>query len=268
MKFSYSSARLRSLLDRLAVAVLLLITWQWVSSSYGEYWVSAPLTTMVQLHRDIMDGSLVIHGGYTIQESLIGFLIGGLPAVIIPFLLRRHPFINAVIDPFMIAGYGVPKIALAPIFIIWFGIGIESKIAVVAIATFFIVFFTTQAGVRSLNGGLVHMAQVAGASEWAIMRSVVLPSALPHIFSGIKIAAPYAVGAAVITEMISSNRGLGYMLAAAANNFHSAGFFSMLIAVTALVLILNGVIAVLERHCFRWRTTLDNNGMYSAGSNG
>ena len=101
--------------------------------------------------------------------------------MLLPFLLRRHPVIVAILDPFMVGGYGAPKLAFAPLFILWFGIGIESKIALVASVVFFIVYFNTLSGVRALDPRLVQMAQIVGAGERQVARHIVFPAAVPHI---------------------------------------------------------------------------------------
>src|SRR4029078_11011669 len=155
----------------------------------------------------LLGGELAFHGGYTINEALIGCVIGGVPAVLLPFLLRRQPIVVAILDPFMVGGYGAPKLAFAPLFILWFGIGIESKIALVAAVVFFIVYFSTLSGVRALDLKLVQMAQVVGASERQVGRHIVFPGAVPAIFAGFRIAVPYAIGGAVIAEVVSYNRG-------------------------------------------------------------
>ena len=152
-----------------------------------------------------------------------GAIVGGVPAVLLPFLLRRHPLMVAILDPFMVGGYGAPKLAFAPLFILWFGIGIESKIALVASVVFFIVYFNTLAGVRALDPKLVQMAQIAGASERHVARHIVFPAAVPYIFAGFRIAVPYAIGGAIIAELISSNRGLGYLVQTGAMNFDTTG---------------------------------------------
>ncbi len=258
------STRTITIWDRILVGVALIAAWQAASWHFGAYWISGPWSTLQRFGADLGAEMTFIHLWTTTRSALLGFLIGGVPAVLLPFLLRRKPFINAVLDPFMVAGYGIPKVSLAPLFILWFGIGIESKVAVVAIAAFFILFFTAQAGVRSLDSGLVHMAQVAGASERRVLQSVVLPAALPHIFSGIRISAPYSVGAAVITEMISSNRGLGYMLAMAGSNYDATGFFAGLILVTLLVLAVNLIVSACERRFLGWRPSSSGSARASA----
>jgi NitT/TauT family transport system permease protein len=157
----------------------------------------------------------------------------------------------------MIGGYGAPKLAFAPLFILWFGIGIESKIALVASLVFFIVYFATLNGVRALDTRLVQMAQIIGAAERQVSRHIVLPGAVPSIFAGFRIAVPYSVGAAVIAELISSNRGLGYLVQTGAMNFDTTSVFAAIAAATLLVLGANWVMNSLERLLLRWRPPID-----------
>ena len=153
----------------------------------------------------------------------------------------------------MVGGYGAPKLALAPLFILWFGIGIESKIALVAITVFFIVYFSAQAGVRALDVKLVQMAKVAGANERQLARHIVFPGAVPYIFTGLRIAMPYSIGGAVIAELISSNRGLGYLIQLGAMNFDTTGVFVALVATTCIVFLGNWSVNAAERRLLRWR---------------
>ena len=184
-------------------------------------------------------------------------MIGAIPAIVLPFLLRRLPIMTAILDPFMVGGYGAPKLALAPLFILWFGIGIESKVALVAITVFFIVYFSALAGVRALDAKLVQMAQVVGANERDVARHIVFPGAVPYIFTGLRIAMPYSIGGAVIAELISANRGLGYLIQLGAMNFDTTGVFVALTAVTCIVFIGNWIVNALERRLLRWRPSAD-----------
>ena len=160
---------------------------------------------------------------------------------------------TAILDPFMVGGYGAPKLALAPLFILWFGIGIESKIALVAITVFFIVYFSALAGVRALDAKLVQMAQVVGANERDVARHIVFPGAVPYIFTGFRIAMPYSIGGAVIAELISANRGLGYLIQLGAMNFDTTGIFVALVATTCIVFLGNWSVNAVERRLLRWR---------------
>ena len=173
--------------------------------------------------------------------------------MLLPFLLRRHPLVVAILDPFMVGGYGASKLAFAPLFILWFGIGIESKIALVASVVFFIVYFSTLTGVRALDPKLVQMAQIAGAGERHVARHIVFPAAVPYILAGFRIAVPYAIGGAVIAELISSNRGLGYLVQTGAMNFDTTSVFSAILAATLIVHGANWLINKGERALLRWR---------------
>src|SRR6188472_958374 len=245
--------RWRTCTDRLIVLAVILAAWQIGSALVGPYWLSSPWAVAARFTAQILNGELIVQGGYTVEEALIGTVIGGAPAVLLPFLLRRQPIVIAILDPFMIGGYGAPKLAFAPLFILWFGIGIESKIALVAAVVFFIVYFSTLSGVRALDARLVQMAQVVGASERQVGRHIVFPGAVPSIFAGFRIAVPYAIGAAVIAELISSNRGLGYLVQTGAMNFDTTSVFAAILAATLVVHGANWLLNAAERVLLRWR---------------
>jgi NitT/TauT family transport system permease protein len=250
-------ARIKARGDQLIVLAVLLGIWQLLSLWLGTYWIGSPVGVLQRLFAGIANGDLLRHASYTLTEAVAGFLLGALPAAALPFLLRRMPVVTAVLDPFMIGGYGAPKLALAPLFILWFGIGIESKIALVAITVFFIVYFSAVAGIRALDAKLVQMAQVMGANEKDVARHIVFPGAVPYIFTGFRIAMPYSVGGAVIAELISANRGLGYLVQLSAMNFDTTGIFVALMAVTLIVFAGNWVVNAMERWLLRWRPPSD-----------
>jgi NitT/TauT family transport system permease protein len=235
------------------VLLILLAAWQAGSMVLGAYWLSTPWSTVSRFFVSLWNGELIFHGSYTIGEALVGSVAGGVPAVLLPFLLRRQPVAVAILDPFMVGGYGAPKLAFAPLFILWFGIGIESKIALVAAVVFFIVYFSTLSGVRALDTKLVQMAQVVGASERQVGRHIVFPGAVPAIFAGFRIAVPYAIGGAVIAELISSNRGLGYLVQTGAMNFDTTQVFVAILAATIVVHAFIAVVDLSERFLLRWR---------------
>ena len=248
---------LRTRGDQLLVLIVLFAIWQGLSMALGTYWIGSPWGVITRLRSGVWGGDLLQHASYTLFEAVAGFLIGAIPAALLPFALRRLPIVTAIIDPFMVGGYGAPKLALAPLFILWFGIGIESKIALVAITVFFIVYFSALAGVRALDAKLVQMAQVVGANERAVARHIVFPGAVPYIFTGFRIAMPYSIGGAVIAELISANRGLGYLIQLSANNFDTTGVFVALVTVTCIVFLGNWSVNIVERRLLRWRPPAD-----------
>ena len=254
---AWRSIRWRTFVDRVLVLILILAGWQIGSALVGTYWLSSPWATISRFVAQIINGELIWHAGYTLGEAAAGTLVGGLPAVLLPFLLRRHPIIIAILDPFMVGGYGAPKLAFAPLFILWFGIGVESKIALVASVVFFIVYFATLSGVRALDAKLVQMAQIVGASERQVARHIVMPGAVPSIFAGLRIAVPYAIGAAVIAELISSNRGLGYLVQTGAMNFDTTSVFAAIVAATLVVHAANWLMNLIEALLLRWRPPIE-----------
>jgi len=220
--------------------------------------LSTPWLTISRFVTSIASGEMIRHAGYTVEEAALGGVIGAVPAIILPFALRRMPAVVQVLDPFMIGGYGAPKLALAPLFILWFGIGIESKIAVVASIVFFIEYFSTLSGVRQLDAKLVQMAQLVGANERQVARHVVFPSAVPNIFAGLRISLPIGIAVAVVTELISSNRGLGYLVQIGAMNFDVTQVFAALLGATILVLAVGYAVDGTERILLRWRPPADS----------
>src|SRR5262245_8994066 len=249
--------RLRTRVDQLTVLIVVLAAWQTLYLAFGTYRVGSPWGIATGLVDGVLGGDLLRHASYTFLEAVAGFLIGALPAAALPFALRRLPIVTAVIDPFMVGGYGAPKLALAPLFILWFGIGIESKIVLVAVTVFFIVYFSALAGFRALDAKLVQMAQVVGANERAVARHIVFPGAVPYIFTGFRIAMPYSIGGAVIAELISANRGLGYLIQLGAMNFDTTGVFVALVATTCIVFLGNWSVDTVERWLLRWRPSAD-----------
>ena len=251
------AAVLKARSDQLIVLIVLLSIWQVLSLWLGAYWVGTPWGVLSRLGDGVFSGDILRHASYTLLEAVLGFVIGGLPAALLPFMLRRWPIATAILDPFMVGGYGAPKLALAPLFILWFGIGIESKVALVAVTVFFIVYFSTLAGVRALDAKLVVMAQVMGASEQHVARHIVFPGAVPYIFTGFRIAMPYSIGGAVIAELLSANRGLGYLIQLGAMNFDTTGIFVALVATACIVFIGNWTVNAVERRFLRWRPPAD-----------
>jgi NitT/TauT family transport system permease protein len=239
--------------DRLVILVLCVAAWQACTWVFGAQWFSSPWSTAIAFWHALTGGLLLWHAGYTAEAALWGLVLGTVPAVLLPLALRRSPVVNAIIDPYLVGGYGMPKLALAPLFILWFGIGIESKIALVTSIVFFVIFFNTMAGVRAVSAQHVGMARIFGASEADIARHIVWPGAVPYIFAGLKISAPYAIGAAVVGELISSNRGIGYLVGAAATDFDTRSVFVALLGVTVLVLVVNTAVERAERWLLRWR---------------
>jgi ABC-type nitrate/sulfonate/bicarbonate transport system permease component len=189
----------------------------------------------------------------TMRVSALGFLIAAVAGVLLPFALRRSPRAADAVEPFIMASQGIPKYALAPWLILWFGIGDLPKLVVVATVVFYILFITTFAGIRGVDRRLVDMARVLGAPERTIARAIVWPSLLPFFFTGLKIALPRAVSATIVGEFLVSTEGVGHYIEHARQVSDSTGVFAGIVIAIALVLALNVLVNRVERRALRWR---------------
>lgn len=240
-------------IDRLLLAGAILIVWELTARMAGSYWVSSPLLVISRLWEQVVNGDLWFHGRYTLGEALGGFLVGAIPGCLAALLLRRRPFLRSAVLAVTAIGYAVPKTALVPLFILWLGVGPGAKVALVASAIFFIVFYSTLNGVEAVNNKLIQSARVMGASERQVLRHVVGPSVVPYVFGGLRVAVPYAVAGAIVGEIISSNRGIGYLIQFGAMDFDTTLVFTSLMTVMALVLALSAVLGAIQSRLLRWQ---------------
>jgi len=240
-------------LGRLALAALLLIAWKLGAGLAGTLYVADPVAVVQRIVTDTLSGELIRHTLATLRLSAIGFALGCGFGVAVPFGLRRLPRLTAAIEPYIMASVGIPKYALVPLFILWFGIDDAPKLWLVGLLVFYVVFIAVFAGIRSVPRGLIDMARVAGAGEAAIAREVIWNSLLPFFFAALKIALPRAVSAAIIAEFLVGNAGLGYMIEYSRQNFDTTGVFAGIVVATALVLAINGVLALVDRRVNGWR---------------
>ena len=154
------------------------------------------------------------------------------------------------------AFYGVPKIALAPLFIIWFGIGIWSKVALASIMVFFLVFYNVYSGVRAVDRELVNLTLVMGANQRQLTYHVYLPAAAPYVMLAMRMAVPYSVIGVIVGEFTSSTQGLGLFIHEASSTYDPAGVFSGIVILLAFVVVANVLAGRLERRFLRWKTPL------------
>lgn len=247
-----------TLFDRAVVVLVLLGLWKVASIQVGPEWVSSPELVALEIWNWVSSGSLYRHAIFTLQAALLGFLIGGIPGALLPFLIRRMPLVVAVIEPFMLGGYAIPKLALTPVLVIWFGIGLWSKVALVASVSFFLLFFNALAGIRSIQPQLVRMAEIVGADNQQVSRLIVFPATVAFIFTGIRVSLPLSIGGAAIAEMISSNRGLGYLIQLSATNFDATGSFAGIVVLGAVVALTNLIVDFAERKLLAWKPKADD----------
>jgi len=239
---------------RIVFLVVFLAAWQLAAGRLLDlFWTSSPIAIVETLWNWIVSGLLFRHLAVTFEETIIGFLIGTFLGIAAAFVVGQSELLREALDPFFTAIYGLPKIALAPLFIMWFGIGMLPKIVLAAVSVFFLVFFNTLSGVRQTDQAMVDALRLMGASRTDILKKVVLPSSLPWIFLGLKLGLPYGFVGAVAAEMMASNQGIGFLTQSSAGQFDTSGVFAALLALMIVTTALNEALSKLERWAFRWK---------------
>jgi NitT/TauT family transport system permease protein len=241
---------------RFAIAAVGLAVWEFISGRYVKpFWISSPSAIWEQLSDWIASGDLWMHVEITLTETILGFLLGAITGVGFGLALGLNKRLAAVLDPFIIAFYSLPKIALAPLFILWFGVGLASKVVLATFVVFFLVFYNTYAGTLAVEQELVDVLRLMGASRGQVVRKVILPSVLLWIFTGMKVSVPYALIGAVVGEMMASNKGLGYLIQAAAGQYDTGGVFASLFVLMIIATGLHTLLKYAEMFLLRWKET-------------
>lgn len=247
------SRRAAILLTQIGLLVVLLSTWQFGVSDAMMPYFSRPNVVIAKLYELLSHGEIYRHISVTLTEIGIGYALGAIVGLSLGFLLGRSLFLSAALQPYIIGLYSIPKIALAPVFIVWLGLGMASKVAVVFLASFFLVFFNTYSGLRAINEELVRLARLMGASWPQTVVRIILPAAADQIFIGLKTAVPYAVIGAVIGEYIGSSEGLGFYILYASQTYDAPALFSGIILLVFIVFVANVILNKLESYVIRWR---------------
>jgi NitT/TauT family transport system permease protein len=221
----------------------LMVGW-WGASGriVDRLFLSDPVSIARAFWRMVADGSLEFHLRYTLTETLLLAAVG-------TWLV---PAAAPALRPLVLLAYATPKIALAPLMILWFGIGILPKVILAATFVFFVVYLNTMAGLGTVSGGLVNVVRVMGATPAAVFRKVVLPNAMPFVVAGLRITIPAALIGAIVAEFISSNRGVGYLINAASSRYRTADVFAGIFGLLIVVIAMNAGVSTLERRWLPW----------------
>lgn len=247
------SSRAGIVATQVGILAALLLLWQFLVTPATLPYFSRPTLIGAKLWELFSHHEIYRDIAVTLSEIAIGYAIGAAFGLSLGFVLGRSRFLSAALQPYILGLYSVPKIALAPVFIVWLGLGMASKVAVVFVASFFLVFFNTYSGLVSINEELVRLARLMGASWPQVTVRVILPAAADQIFLGLRTAVPYAVIGAVIGEYIGSNEGLGYFILYASQTYDASSLFSGIIILVAIVFSANFGLSWLESRIIRWR---------------
>ncbi|GGF46285.1 ABC transporter permease [Marmoricola endophyticus] len=240
--------------SRLLLLVVVLVLWQvaagrWVDDTF----ISRPTDIVARLGDWWRDGTLADNTWITVQEIVLGFVIGAAAGALGGYVLGAARQVYRVLDPFIMALYSIPKVALAPLFIVWIGIGMDMKVLLAAVTVFFLVFLNTAAAVREVDRGLVDAVRLMGGGRREIATKVILPASMAGFLTGLKVSVPYALIGAVIGELVASNRGLGYLINDSAAQFDTAGVFAALVVLSVIAGVLNLLVGLLDKRVNRWK---------------
>ncbi|MDM0071876.1 ABC transporter permease [Variovorax sp. J31P207] len=255
---------------QLAVLVALLAGWQLASRNQQfAFFVGEPIQVAGRIWSWFMpfaippnplfpDGlagnaDIYLHLGTTLLETVLAFMIGTVLGLACGLWLALAPTASLVFDPYIKAANSMPRVILAPIFALWFGLGIWSKVALAVTLVFFIVFFNVYQGVREVSPVVLANARMLGASQRQLLRTVYLPSATSWVFSSLHTSVGLAFVGAVVGEYLGSARGVGYLILQAEGTFDVNTVFAGIVVLTAFALLLDAIVGVLEKRLMKWQ---------------
>lgn len=234
-----------------------LVLWQVLSGPViPTLYISTPWQVADRLYQLFSSGAILGDLGTTGEEFILGYAIGCAAGAVIGYLLGRSATAARALEPYIMALYGVPMITLAPLFIIWFGIGVWSKVTICAIMVYFVVFFNVYSGVRNVDPELVDVARILGARGRKLTRHVYLHATAPFLFLGLRAALPFGVIGVIVGEFISAFSGLGLYMDKASTTFDPAGVFAGIVILLVFILLAKAAMGVLERRALRWNRAI------------
>lgn len=246
--------RLRIVALRVVIVGGILLFWQFASGTLVDrLFISNPVAIVESFVRFSLDGTLWWHLERTLLEMTLGYIVGVIGGVGFAIVVTLIPWGDQIARPFMLGIFAIPKVALAPLVIVWFGIHLLPKVISSASLVLFIVYFSTLAGFAAVNRDLVSSMRVMGASRSAMFFKLIFPSSAPYIFAAMRITLPGALIGAIIGEFVSSNRGIGYLISHASSRYDTAQVFAGILSLLIFVLIMNALVSRLEQYVARWQ---------------
>jgi len=253
-------SRLTLLVCQLLVAVIVLGLWQLLATVpiFGRlllppFFFSNPVDVGSQIVDWFSTGVIWKHLAITLWESILAFAIGSIAGVAVGFWFARQPRVAAIFDPYVKMANALPRVVLAPIFTLWLGLGIWSKVALGVTLVFFIVFFNVYQGVKEVSPTVLANARMLGMNERQLMQHVYWPSALSWMFSSLHTSVGFAVVGAVVGEYLGSAAGLGYLILQAEGSLDVTGVFAGILVLAAFVIVIDFAVTVAERRLLAWR---------------
>ena len=245
---------------RVGVALVLLAVWHLLTAVpvngkklLDPFFFSTPIDVLARVWKDFYTGTIWRHLGITLTETVLAFLTGAAGGIVFGFLFARGQIVAAIFDPYIKAANALPRVVLAPIFMLWFGLGIWSKVALGFTLVFFIVFFNVYQGVREVSPTILANARMLGMNERQLLRHVYWPAALTWMFSSLHTSVGFALVGAVVGEYLGSAAGLGYKIHEAESVFDVTGVFAGMVILAIFVIIIDMFVTAIENRLLVWR---------------
>lgn len=237
-----------------AVLVVFLAAWEWLPglAKIPEFIMPPPTKVWAEFLRMLGSEKLLWHSGVTALEVVVGFVLGSLLGVIIGFALGISPKTELVLSPYLLALQIAPKVAFAPLFVMWMGFTVYPKILVAILIVFFPVMVNVLTAIRTVDPDLVNLGRSFSASRWQIFSMIEYPTTLPPLFSGLRIGATLAVIGVVVGELVGGNMGLGYLLTFGEGQGNTAMVFVAIIMLTIIGIAAYGAVVLIERRVLHW----------------
>ena len=237
------------------ILVLALLAWE-AAADGGKlnlFFFSSPSRVWVELQDMVSSGLMARHLGATAQEAGLGLLFGGVLGTLAGLGLGVHPRLSRVLMPLMTGLNGLPKLALGPLIIIWFGIGLKSKVLISALMVFFVFVFNLYAGVRGVDRELISAVELLGGTRRQILTKVIWPASLPWLLASLRTGLGLSLSGAVVGEYLGARQGLGWMISNAGERYDVEQVLCCVAVIVLLVILLDGGVRLLEHRLLRWR---------------
>jgi NitT/TauT family transport system permease protein len=236
------------------VFVLAVGSWEWVVRAWSlpAYLVPAPSTVSGALVRGVRSGLYLTNFWVTLSEALLGFVIAGVAGIMLGAVIAQFRVVERTFYPYLVALQTLPKIAIAPLIIVWFGFGVPSKIIVAATVAFFPVLVNVIVGLKTIDAAKLDLMRSLRASRWQTFRLVTFPNALPFVFAGLDIAIVFSVLGAIVGEFVGAQRGLGNLILQFNFALDIAGVFAVLILLSVMGVALHLIMQAVQKRVIFW----------------
>jgi NitT/TauT family transport system permease protein len=239
---------------RAAVGLGFLAAWELASGRvWDEFSISKPSAIVERLGDLAASGELWTHLRATMTETLLGLAIGLVAGIVLGLLIATAKRVGQLFYPYVIALYSLPRVALAPLFIVWFGIGLTAKVVMVVTMVLFVAFYNTYEGVKNIDKDLLDMARSMRLSRTATLRWVIMPSITPWLLTSLRLSIGLGLIGAVISELVAATEGVGYYIKLSSNLFDTTGVFAGLVVITLVAMVLEQLVVLIERRVLRYR---------------